>query len=300
MQKKETTKHPTNKAATKKYTTAPSKSEVLAAQGKPPESAPSVGYTRNKKTKPADELEITIPTPEFGVATFYLKGESPLILNAWSSKALRQILDEQTRGRKLTKKEKELLREAKDPFECFLGAMYVDDEGLMAVRANAIKAAMLGACRHIPNVAMENLKRASFIPKDLVNLYGRPKCRLDHVRVGPHNNRVADIRFRPEYLEWGVEIEIQYLSSILKIENLVNLLMWAGITCGIGEWRNEKGGSFGAFSVMDANSKEAKAHMKKLGRAHIDSFTEDNSGIRAIYTELGALELMKPRSKAVA
>ena len=70
--------------------------------------------------------------------------------------------------------------------------------------------------------------------------------REDMVRVGMG---VADIRYRGEFKTWSAEFSVRYNASAISLEQLVNLFNLGGFACGIGEWRAEKGGTYGMYHV---------------------------------------------------
>lgn len=87
---------------------------------------------------------------------------------------------------------------------------------------------------------------AFHIMGDLVEIEGTPEMREDMVRVGMG---VADMRFRGEFKTWSACIPIRYNQGVFSAEQIVNLFNLGGFGCGVGEWRPEKGGSFGMYHV---------------------------------------------------
>lgn len=77
-----------------------------------------------------------------------------------------------------------------------------------------------------------------------------PVFREDNVVVGISG---ADLRYRAQIDNWYADIVIAYdKHGKYTIDNIVNFLNVAGFTCGLGEWRTEKGGDFGMFHVETA------------------------------------------------
>jgi len=70
------------------------------------------------------------------------------------------------------------------------------------------------------------------------------------VKVGKNQ---TDLRYRPHYSNWSLDIAITHQSEIIGPEELTQLLRNAGEFVGLSEWRNEKGGQYGAYEV-DLNS----------------------------------------------
>lgn len=59
----------------------------------------------------------------------------------------------------------------------------------------------------------------------------------------------ADIRYRGEFQEWSALLPIQYNAGVITKEQLANMLNMGGFAVGVGEWRPEKGGSYGMYHV---------------------------------------------------
>ena len=80
-----------------------------------------------------------------------------------------------------------------------------------------------------------------------VRIHGTPTIREDMVRVGMG---VADLRYRGEFREWSVVLPIRFNTAVFTHEQIINLFNLGGFACGIGEWRPERGGSFGMYHVV--------------------------------------------------
>ena len=167
-----------------------------------------------------------------------LVGTSPLIVHKWSEKAKRQMLDKQMKKASQGK-------EAKDPEQDYREALYIRPDGSYGFPAVGFKAAAVRAGTYC-DMKMVFLRGAFHVEGDLVRIDGEPRPREDMVRVGMGT---ADIRYRPEFPEWSTELEVTYNSRALAVEQIVNLFEVAGFAVGVGEWRPEKDGQFGRFSV---------------------------------------------------
>lgn len=273
----------TKKKATTKRVTPPSKADVQRALGKPTRKAPNTGRTKGGQTQ---GKKIIIPKFERRVIALTVRSlaGSSAIFNAWSTKALKELLETQMVEGGLSKKEKKAKRERKDPFADMLGATYSNSKGLLAAPSVAFKSSMVEACRNIPGVTKRDLLQGVFVEgtePQFVDLYGFPRCRMDPVRVGPQ--KVADIRFRPEYEMWACDLRVVFLPNIIDETSIANLLAWAGATTGIGEWRPEKGGVYGQFEIVTSGAAQLK---KSLGRFSIDDLTPDNTGTKEILKDI--------------
>ena len=70
--------------------------------------------------------------------------------------------------------------------------------------------------------------------------------REDMVRIGMGT---ADLRYRGEFKNWATTLTIRYIPFAISMEQIINLFNVGGFSCGVGEWRPEKGGSFGMYHV---------------------------------------------------
>lgn len=188
---------------------------------------------------------IELPPIKIQTVDFLLIGDSPLIVHAWSEKAKRQMLDKQMK--KATK-----AKEAKDPQADYEACFYYTSDKRYGFPTIGVKASMVGACRFV-DMKMTEARGAFHIDGEMLEVRGDPQMREDMVRVGMGT---ADIRYRPEFLNWSIPVRIKFNASVIGPEQLANLLNTAGFAIGIGEWRPEKNGSYGRFHV--ATSEEVQ------------------------------------------
>ncbi len=175
-----------------------------------------------------------------------IKGDI-LVTHAWSAKALREMLQKQQMSeaeKKLAKKN----RDPKDPEADFQGARYIRD-GKDCFPTNGIKKSMVEAGYQL-GINKNAIRRGVRIVGDFVEIKtdAPPEMREDAVRVGPFNKREADLRYRPQYNDWHIDLDIIFRGDMFTVDQIANLLEHAGWG-GIGEWRPEKDGQFGTFEV---------------------------------------------------
>lgn len=179
-------------------------------------------------------------------------GATPLIMNRWSEKARRQMLDKQ-QGKATPKKA------PKNPVEDYEAATYRLEDGALGFPATAFKAAIVDAARFFGKSVPGTMLRTSVRvigegSEQLVRIDGEPRMREDTVRLGDMN-RTADLRYRPEVWPWAAVLHIKFVSSMLTHEALIALVDAAGNQCGVGEWRpssiKSKTGTYGCFSVPE-------------------------------------------------
>jgi hypothetical protein len=181
-------------------------------------------------------------------------GTAPLIVHRFSEKAKRQMLDAM-QGRKSPK-------EAKNPEAEYEAAFYRTDEGGYGFPVIAFKAATVGAARFYgKSVSMTALRQFVFFDapfskeagQKLAPITGEPHMREDVTRVGMGG---TDLRYRPEFTEWSTEVEITYVKSMLTRESVLSLIDAGGMGVGVGEWRPEKKGDFGTYTIDETRDIE--------------------------------------------
>jgi hypothetical protein len=186
--------------------------------------------------------------------TLTIRGMTPLIQHAWSEKALRQI-----REKHAGKKTRD--REVRDPAAEGEAATYYTEDGQYGIPAMAFKSALITAAHKDIGLEKTLLRKALFVHcRDangvLVMDCEDPVIREDCVRVGAGS---ADLRYRPEFREWSVQVTMTFDAELLRPDDIVNLVNRAGFGCGIGEWRPEKGGEYGRFEVDSAVAVQQEA-----------------------------------------
>jgi len=199
-----------------------------------------------KKTPAVEPNKITITPVAIATVNFTIKqrGESPLVVHAWSAKALRTM--------RLTAAErKKVAKVARNPEEEADGATYYMDDGRIGISAMAVKSSLLKAAHKDFGIPRTTVMKAMFLKAsdtsgNLPLEYVEMSIREDCVRVG---NGSTDLRYRPEFQGWSVDVCFEIDTRVLTPDDLVNLANNAGFGVGVGEWRPEKGGEWGRFEV---------------------------------------------------
>lgn len=202
--------------------------------------------------------QIEIPAIDIQYMRLTLTGTSPLIVHAWSDKAKRQILDKQMKVAKTR------ARETRNPVEDFINSLYwltpkpaqyteqafhqaLEQGARFGFPAVAFKSAAVSAGYRSGVTQNKTVPNSAFhINVDMVEVKGTPEMREDMVRIGMG---VADIRYRGEFRQWEVELPLRYNAAVFSDGQIVNLFNLGGFACGIGEWRPERGGSYGMYEV---------------------------------------------------
>ncbi len=198
---------------------------------------------------------ITIPPINVNNINMKIVGLTPLITHAWSQKAKAAMLAKQQRKATAGK-------EAKDPVADFADSLYWLSErpktlsketiaqGRFGFPCVALKSAIVDAASSIKTVTKVLLRQAIHItgegPEQLIEINGRPEMREDSVRVGMGT---ADLRYRAMFMPWSATANISFNADVLSAEQIAHLLSAAGFGVGLCEWRPQKGGPYGRFSV---------------------------------------------------
>jgi hypothetical protein len=175
-------------------------------------------------------------------------GTAPLIVHRFADKAKRQMLDAM-QGRKSPK-------ESKNPQQEYEAAFYRLKDDCPGFPVIAFKQATIGAARFYgKDVTMTALKQYMFFRGEigtdgqaLARIDGEPRMREDVVRVG-RGGSGADLRYRPEFLEWSTVLEVVFVKSVITRGSVLSLIDAGGMGVGVGEWRPEKDGAFGTYRV---------------------------------------------------
>lgn len=221
---------------------------------------PAGGKDGGKETMKIDVSKLTIQPAKMEV---WIEGTSPLIVHNFGAKAVKMILDKQTG------KAKPGPRALKDPFNDFRESLYIMNEkkvpkGRLEVGqswkyvpdtfgfpASGFKKAMVSACSMVEGVKKTWIRGLVHIHGTYLPIvYEKLVMRQDTVRVGPFGKKSADIRFRGEFQNWKIKLEISYNRSAITPEQIAMLINNAGFSVGVGEWRPEKDGSFGCFAIQ--------------------------------------------------
>jgi len=212
--------------------------KVAEEPKKSPAKKPSI-------TKPAEAQEVKLTPVNMQVFSMTIEGISPLIQHSWNDK-VKKILLEKKQGKK-TKN-----RAPCDPEQEFRDATYVIKKGVYGMPVSALKSCLINAAHKDLGIEKTLVRKAVFIrcvnPDGLLPMQcSDPVMREDCVRLTGNS---TDLRYRPEFKEWRVTMEIEHDADLLKPQEIMNLFTRAGFGVGLLEWRPEKGGEYGRFQVV--------------------------------------------------
>jgi hypothetical protein len=198
---------------------------------------------------------LSIDALKQGRVTLRIIGNTPMFFNAMSVKAKRTLL---IGGGKKTAAEKKELKH--DPESEYQASVYKTNIGptMLCFPAPGIKNAMATAALVTDGIKKTDVQRLIFLPQEKVSIWGKPYLRMDVVRSADMN-RTPDIRTRAFLPRWCAEVDIAFVTPTLSVHSVAHLLMNAGVVCGIGDFRQEKGkGSYGTFRLVAGEQDEAE------------------------------------------
>lgn len=217
---------------------------------------------KQTKEEAIDIIEIAT-----GEIHFNILGKTPLICNRLSEKAKHELL--------LPAPKKNSAERAANlkhnPLDEFRASPYTFKEDsaptLIAVPGAAFKQAIASAALDMPGARKTQIARLTWVVDFNVAVYGEPQLMSSIVRSADMN-RTPDVRTRAILPRWACRLAVKFVKPILKEKDIATLLGAAGILCGIGDWRQQKGsGSFGQFEIVGSEQKEFNELITKYDRA---------------------------------
>jgi hypothetical protein len=207
---------------------------------------------------PVDSIPAQLHVTKLAKETVFVPivGTAPLIVSKFSEKAKRKMLE--------TQQGKKHLKEIRNPEAEFESSLYRFGDGGYGFPATGFKLATVSGARFYGrDVTMKSLLQSMFFHGELstvegmqlTRIHGEPKMREDMVRLsGP--SRSTDLRYRAEFREWSATLNITYVKSLLSRESLLSLIDAGGMGVGVGEWRPERKGDFGTFTIDESSTVE--------------------------------------------
>lgn len=129
---------------------------------------------------------------------------------------------------------------------------YYTEDGAYGIPSRAFYNSMIRASSYLFDIkqgGMRNIKEGVTIQGDILPL------KYKKVRTLTHWGRTSGMKGSPRkimrnaFSDWSVELTIQYNKANLSAEQIVNVLSWAGFHIGVGGFRKERTGNFGAFHI---------------------------------------------------
>lgn len=201
------------------------------------------------KTTKSTEIEIVTLRQE--EVTFCILGVTAFYCNRVAEKAKRELL--MPRGRMTTAQKSQNLKH--DPETEFRNSPYLrkgDGPTRIMMLATAFKGAIAETAIRMPtSVAKTEINQLTYIVDEYVPIWGIPELNMAIVRSADMA-KTPDVRTRAKLREWASRVTIRYTVPMLNDQKVGTLLSAAGMICGIGDFRQQKGkGNFGLFQIVE-------------------------------------------------
>jgi hypothetical protein len=210
-------------------------------------------------------LSTKIPYQRFRV---WIVGDTPLITHAWSHKAKLEMLQKQVKAIKGKG------REQRDPQADYVSSLYEMGGQNFGFPVTGVKNCIMSAAHKDRGIARSGVMSALWLDAEmvrtrpamagaicdmpLVRVHGSaPEMREDMVKIGSAMSKVASLAYRGQFKNWAMRITGRFNAAILTVEQLTFLINESGLASGLGEWRNERKGLFGAFHLATAEEETA-------------------------------------------
>ncbi len=235
-----------------------------------------------KRTKQPKSIEIH--SIEKQVIELTVVGTSALIVNNFHEKGIAQIEDTRRLNREEKLAAKRAPRPPVIPEERYMNARVLNEEGQDCIEARWVKAALVTAATRYGEIGLPGtqVRGALFVLGDLLPIRFKgikpwagllpyldgasktalvPHMRRDVVRVGKPPNKQPDLRYRPSYINWALDLQIEFEPALISLEALHHLVRRAGSSIGLCEWRPEKSpaGIYGRFDLEAVVKAQARA-----------------------------------------
>lgn len=199
-----------------------------------------------------------ITPPRMNTLVVSIKGTAPLMIAKFSAKAQNKIKADQEAGSAAKTKKNRAARDFTADVEA---ARHISTEGWDGLNASAFRNAMIDACR-AAGFVMTKAKLAIFcIAEGVDREDGAPLVRIKSPKpfetsIMPvrNSNGGMDLRARPRWPEWEMDVKLRHDLDILSVDDVVNLMLRVGMQVGVGEGRpygrEGNGMGLGLFDIV--------------------------------------------------
>jgi hypothetical protein len=187
-----------------------------------------------------------IETPVIDIATITLdiKGITPLLMEKFSDKTLKKLMDRDTGKGTERKVVRDFKKEAEDK-------IHTMTDGKPGFPATAFKRAMVEAAPYLEGMDKKRAKGSFFVLGDLVRINCRKQDTLQSVCKQSGATGAPMIVWRPQFWDWACKLIIRFNSKQISPDQIVSLARLAGFHIGIGGWRPQCNGQYGMFDIKE-------------------------------------------------
>jgi hypothetical protein len=213
-----------------------------------------------QQSEQSEQINVSIKPPSIVTLQYRIVGTAPLVINRFANK--RVLIETQEQG-SVNKKGKK--RAPKDFQAAYQSARHISTDGWDGIHAGAFRCALISACRLV-GFKMTVGKLSLFVLADgyaedgtpLVRIQGKHEMATHTVR---NTTGVVDVRARPMYKQWAVDLRIRFDSDQFTAQDVANLLLRVGMQVGIGEGRADSkmscGMGWGSFDLAAESERMA-------------------------------------------
>ena len=174
-------------------------------------------------------------------------GISPLLANKFSNKVKEEIAGKEQGKAKASK------NEIRNPEKEYEEAKHISIEGWEGFPAGGIKKCLIRGAKAI-GLVMTDVKAGVFVEPDcpetdLVRIIGESRFRED-VGRNPSTGK-GRIIYRAEFPVWEAILTITFNEGLVSLDQVFQMIYAGGYGTGIGDWRPERGGNYGRFTLKD-------------------------------------------------
>jgi hypothetical protein len=238
---------------------------------------------------------------------FYLLGLSEVVPHAVSAKVALGLLDpppkKNAAERASTSKHSpwEEFREAAYQFED-----HEDTPTRLYLTGRSFRAAVASVALDIPGARRTQIARLTSVPLEKVPLFGIPRIVTQLVKSSDMK-RTPDVRTLPALMPWAIKVGFQFPEALISAKMLLNLVANAGLICGVGDGRPEKGKlTRGRWVVVDHDDERwhriAEASTRKAqddALADPEFFDRESENLLRAFIAARARRGVKPTDAAV-
>lgn len=222
--------------------------------------------------KMAAEKEVRIEQVRVEVFTAWILGTTPIVLHRMAEKGGRELLlpkGPKTRAEKATTLKHNV-------YEEFRSSPYVLSTGptLLAGKPVWAKKGLAAVALDLPGGSKAQLERLVSAPGERMPIWGIPKLKMDVVREGGFT-KTPNIRTRAIVSEWCTTVTLRFVTGVLTGTTVINLLGAAGVMQGMGDWRPQKGGTYGQYEIVEPDDPRVVKIMKEGGRVKQEKAMKD-------------------------
>jgi hypothetical protein len=186
-------------------------------------------------------------------------GTTPLLTDNWAEWDLENL--------RLANAKKTPIKAVRTPEQQYLATLYriAKEDGAggyfaegYGFPASGFWKATIGASRYygktLPMTQLrQNIRVHGVMTKadkqPLTEIFGKHQLREDRIGTRGQGGG-SQLTYRAEFPEWSATLEVEYVLTSIQEETVLSLIYGGGVGVGVGNWRPEKGGTFGTY-VLD-------------------------------------------------